>query len=377
MIMTGLCCIIRVFLRNSGMRKNAVHTQQHRENLMETAIFAYSQRGCGLAEKIRNGCFAQDNCRMYTIKRLCRPGFVSFEDRGDAVYHEEFSGSDILVFIGAAGIAVRKIAPYVKDKKTDPAVICIDERGTFVIPLMSGHIGGANEIAGKLASYIGAFAAITTATDVNGRFAVDEWAARRGFVISDMKMAKYISARILEQDIPIYSEFPVVTEYPPGTFRALMPGQADAADAGIYIGIRTVQPFRHTLRIIPPVLRLGIGCRKGTDARKIEAAVEKLLNDNSIDMAAVRGVYSIDLKADEAGLSEYCKAAGLKFTTYSSDELKKVPGSFSSSAFVESVTGVDNVCERAAAVKGRLIVRKTVFDGVTAALAAEELEIEF
>ena len=344
---------------------------------MEAAIFAYSERGCALAEKIRAGCLTQDNCRLYTLKRLEHKGFTALEDCGPLIYASEFENSRLLLFIGAAGIAVRSIAPYVADKRTDPAVICVDERGTFVIPLLSGHIGGANRIAGKIASFLGAFAAITTATDVNGRFSADEWAARHGFQLSDMKMAKYISAAILERDIPIISEFPAASEYPPGTFEMNASSDASGQDAGIYIGYRIFEPFRHTLRIIPPVIRIGIGCRRGVSAEKIDEAVNSILNTNGIDRRAVKGIYSIDLKADEKGIIEYCRQKGFEFAVYCADELKKVKGDFSSSAFVESVTGVDNVCERAAAAQGALIAEKTSLGGVTAALAVQDLAVSF
>ena len=151
----------------------------------------------------------------------------------------------------------------------------------------------------------------------------------------------------------------------------------DKYDTGIYIGYRKRGPFVHTLKIIPSVLRLGIGCRKGISKEQIAAAAEKIFSDNDIDERAVKGVYSIDLKADEQGLLEFCAENGWPLTTYTARELKCVEGDFASSSFVESVTGVDNVCERAAAMGGTLIVRKRSLDGVTCALAEEPVIIKF
>ena len=123
----------------------------------------------------------------YAVPRLAEPGFLPLEK---AVYGAAFSEMDALIFVGAAGIAVREIAPYVRDKRTDPAVLGLDERANFVIPLLSGHIGGANALARRLAAALGATAVVTTATDVNGKFSVDTWAAEHGCAISDMGGAK-------------------------------------------------------------------------------------------------------------------------------------------------------------------------------------------
>ena len=110
----------------------------------------------------------------------------------------QFSEKNAMIFIGAAGIAVRAAAPWIRDKFADPPVIVIDETARFVIPLLSGHVGGANELACELAAFLGAVPVITTATDRNGLFAVDLFAAGNGLVLTDRKMAREISARILE-----------------------------------------------------------------------------------------------------------------------------------------------------------------------------------
>ena len=149
---------------------------------MNIAIFAYSRTGCKTARRI---CMALPEAETlcYAVPRLAEPGFLPLEK---AVYGAAFSEMDALIFVGAAGIAVREIAPYVRDKRTDPAVLDLDERANFVIPLLSGHIGGANALARRLAAALGATAVVTTATDVNGKFSVDTWAAEHGCAISDM-----------------------------------------------------------------------------------------------------------------------------------------------------------------------------------------------
>ena len=218
---------------------------------MKLAVFAYSRTGCGTARRVL-AALPEADARCYPVARLQEPDFLPLEKQ---VYAAAFAGADALIFVGACGIAVREIAPYVRDKKTDPAVVCLDERAKFVIPLLSGHIGGANALAARLAQALCAAAVITTATDVNGKFAPDAWAAQHGCAISDMQLAKAAAAAILERDIPLCSTFPITTPLPGGT----VPGQTGAL--GIYIGCDTREPFAQTLRLIPRKLHVGLGCR--------------------------------------------------------------------------------------------------------------------
>ena len=338
---------------------------------MKGAVFAYTRRGLDLAVRLR-ACLPDWEIAAYAPERLAGGAFAPIPNPSEAFYGEQFREQDALVFVGACGIAVRCIAPHVRDKRTDPAVLCVDETGSFVIPLLSGHIGGANALAAELAAVLGATAAVTTATDVNGRFSVDAWAAERGFVIGDMAAAKAVSAAILERDIPLDTPLPVLGQLPPGLVRG------DSGELGIYIGWDTRCPFARTLRLIPKSLCLGLGCRKGISAAAVAEAVDAVLTQAELDPRAVRRAASIDLKAGEAGLLEFCRSHGLPIAFYTPEELQAVPGDFTPSAFVEQVTGVDNVCERAALLGAdRLLVRKTVRNGVTVAVAAEKTEVRF
>ena len=305
---------------------------------MKLAVFAYTRAGCRTAGRVCRALPEAERC-CYAPSRLEAPGFSAL-DAG--VYGEAFANMDALIFVGACGVAVRSIAPFVRDKKTDPAVLCLDERASFVIPLLSGHIGGANALAARLAGALGAAAVITTATDVNGKFAVDAWAAQNGCAIEDFALAKRFAAEILEHDLPLCSEFPVCPPLPGGVVAAA------EGPFGVYIGCRTESPFGVTLRLIPRKLRVGLGCRRGTEQAAIEAAVRQVFRENRLALAAISGVSSIDLKQDEPGLLAACRANCWQARFYSAAQLRAVPGSFTGSRFVASVTGVDNVCERAA-----------------------------
>ena len=338
---------------------------------MNIAVFAYSRQGCRTARQVVDH-FAGHTANAYTMERFSETGFLPIRRPAKAFYGSIFGTVDAMVFVGSTGIAVREIASHVRDKASDPAVVSVDELGRFCVPLLSGHIGGANALALELAKALGAIPVITTATDIHKKFSVDAWAARNGYVISNLSRAKAVSAAILEGDIPLKSEYPIVGELPCGVTLAA------SGDVGISIGVSKAEPFVKTLRLIPPVLHLGLGCRRGTSKEAIREAVDVVLKEHNLDRRAIKCAASIDLKKDEQGLLDFCGEWKLPVRFYTSEDLKAVPGDFTPSAFVQNMTGVDNVCERAAMIGAdKLIVKKTAGNGVTVALAEEHWEVQF
>lgn len=283
---------------------------------------------------------------------------------------QEFAAADALVFVGATGIAVRVIAGLLHGKDKDPAVLVLDEKGEFVIPLLSGHVGGANRLARELAARLGARAVITTATDLNNVFAVDEWAVANGCVIADPRRIKGISAALLRgEQVGVHSDFPVIGELPGGLV-------ADAGpQAGVCISLDAGKnPFAATLHLIPGIAILGAGCRKGASSGEFERFALDVLAGAGVSVKALRTVASIDMKKKEPCLLAFAAKYGLEFAVFSAAELNNVPGAFASSGFVREKTGTDNVCERAATAAGgeRLLVRKTARNGMTLALAVPD-----
>lgn len=358
---------------------------------MNTAIFAFTENGTRLALQISD-LFQKDSensVKIYTMKKFCSLGreneiLYSYIKPVSEHVKAAFS-SDALIFIGAVGIAVRMIAPYLHHKTTDPCVLVLDELGNYVIPILSGHIGGGNELALKIAAFLHALPVITTATDINHLFAVDTFASKNNLVIKDMKIAKEISAALLErQKVGLLSELPFKGNFPSCLIKCSSEKKPAPPAYGIHISISdnilTNNYFPNTLYLIPKITVLGIGCRKGTACSQIENAVSSVLREYHISPDSLYAAASIDIKAEEPGLLEFCEKHKLNFTTYAASELEKAVGSFSVSSFVKDITGVDNVCERAAltaACTNQLLIKKQVQEGVTVAAALKKLTLSF
>lgn len=293
---------------------------------------------------------------------------------------------DAIIFVGATGIAVRAIAPFICGKAVDPAVLVIDEAGRYVISLLSGHLGGANALARTAASLIEAEPIITTATDAESAFAVDTFAKENGFLLTDLRKAKEVSAKVLRgEKLRIYSDIPMerLVQRPARHEAELVPAQEiDRADIVISYRTHILKPAEKSsqaigLRLIAKRVHVGLGARKGVTQAEVAAAVATCLEDAGIDPRAVVALASIDLKKQEAGILAYSYESGVPFVTYTAEELRTVEGAFAGSSFVQSVTGVANVCERAAAyAAGRsghaeVLVHKTIHGNVTTAVAVE------
>ena len=328
---------------------------------MTAAVIAFTRRGAALGRTLADALDATLHVPARFADEVGGEAYDSLEGWTAKAWAE----TDALLFVGAAGIAVRAIAPHVRDKFTDPAVVSVDEAGRFVIPLLSGHVGGANELAVKVAALTGGQAAVSTATDVNGLFAVDVWARERDMVITDRLAAKEISAALLEgKPVGFVSDFG--HPCPAGL-------TGGPAELGVWVTYRRGEgPFPHTLRLAPRGLILGIGCRRDSPQAAIEAAVDEALS--GYEPEAVAQVATIDLKENEPGLRAFCAAHALPLSVFSAAELAAVEGNFTPSAFVQGITGVDNVCERAAVrAGGTILMPKRAKNGVTTAVAGRKI----
>ena len=337
-------------------------------------ICAFTEKGNKLAERIA-GILPDDIVEIRT-----------WEDT-DVFVARTFEIRCPLIFIGAMGIAVRKIAAFVDDKLTDSPVIVIDEKGENVIPMLSGHMGGANRIAADLANRLGARAVITTATDVEGKFAVDVFARDNHLGIVNRDGIRVVSEKVLAgKAITIWDRDRCCITHTGADGKTSIidnnvwsSGTSDKEIFGkvdVIISESRESDHMASLALYPKRLYVGIGCKKGTPYYRIEDEVSRVLRDNSIDYKEIALIASIDLKAKEYGLNEYASRHNLELKTFSADMLKMAAGEYTPSEFVKDVTGVDNVCERAAVMAAgedsELLVRKSAAGGVTVAVAVRK-----
>lgn len=301
----------------------------------------------------------------------------------------QFAEADGLLFFGAMGIAVRTIAPFLQHKMEDPAVLVMDEQGRYVISVLSGHIGGGNELARQLARGLSAEPVITTASDVNGKIAVDVFAKKNRLHIEDLTLAKQAAAAVVAGKPVSFSC--------DGKVKGSLPKELSAKpeEASIRICVTAREALEAVsendspvLRLIPKAYILGIGCKKGKTARELEAAVTKELHAWGIPIESIEAAATIDIKRQETGLLEFCKKYNLPLFFYNAGELMEAPGTYESSEFVRSVTGADNVCQRAAVCRmleeqpgifqeDCLLCGKTKKEGVTLALVKRDWSVEF
>lgn len=395
---------------------------------MKISIICFTLTGQQTGEKLKKALEEQEHAVSLYTKSKYIPESIKESTKEWA--GKQFESADGIIFIGATGIAVRSIAPYVASKKTDPAVLVTDECGKFVISLLSGHLGGANELALQAAEALHAVPIVTTATDLEGKFAVDVFAKKNNCHIFRMKEAKEVSAALLAgEKVGFYSEFPWEGELPDGLVNCCglrdenwisenEPGtnfQNDnqiksASDLFPKVGIavtihKNCTPFLSTTHVVPQAVALGMGCRKNKEAQAVEKAAFTCLEENQIYPQAVACLASIDIKKEEPGLLALAEKMGIPFETFSSEELLAVKGEFTASSFVSRTVGVDNVCERSALKAAqdriclntgripernqtkpgtrrggehcRLIQRKQAADGVTAALVLADWRIHF
>lgn len=353
---------------------------------MDIKIISFTENGIKLSKKIFENLQNDyiklfTKCSSYKYKNSLSPIKYVKEKIGEWA-RKQMEEKNALIFIGACGIAVRAIAPYITNKLTDSPVLVIDENGTYVIPILSGHFGGANEMAIDISLAIGSIPVITTATDINNKFSIDLFAKRNNLYIENKDGIAKVSAKILEgKDISLAIDKKHLDKITKPIEKIVL---IDLSDNKFLKDVIVTE--RDDIKGLLLTLRakeyiIGIGCKRGIEEKKINDFILKHLEIANISIKQIFAIASIDKKKDEKGLIGWSKKRRIPFITYTKDQLENLPGNFTPSSFVEEKVGVDNVCERAAiktaSSGGYLIYKKHKEDGMTIAIAKRKWKVSF
>lgn len=327
---------------------------------MELGIISVTKSGDRLSEKIRDRFGAE----VYSCSQVKELGLQE-------VTGHLFKICRGIIFIASTGIAVRAIAPFIEDKTKDPAVVVIDSSGKFVISLLSGHIGGANELTTKIAEFIGAVPVITTATDNLGIKAPDSFAVENGLMIESMEKAKLISSMLVDGkkvaficDIPQRWNQKMVP--PLGYIQGL--DEAEAAvlvtdSDEVYIKKLEGKPV---LRLINKDIVIGIGCRKDFNPSVMLDRVYEKIKEFHIDKRAVKIVATAEVKREEEAVINTAKELDAELKVFLISDIEKIQEKFEGSSFVAKAVGVKAVCEPCVELCGAYILSgKIKCDGMT------------
>ncbi len=340
--------------------------------MADTAIYALTAQGAALGRRLAGALGGE----LFTPERLAgRVDARAFGSLADLV-SETFGRFRRHVFITACGVAVRVLAPHLRGKDKDPAVVALDAGGEFVVSLLSGHVGGANDLARTVAGLTGGRAVITTATDTAGAPAVDVMAVDAGMAVDNKAAVKHVNAALAEgRRVQIFDPCGLLNPDAPGQARffewTASPEMMDANRPQVRVDWREGPIPEKAVVLRPRVLAAGVGCRRGTEAREIVALLRGVFAQRGLALSSLACLASIDVKRDEPGLLEAAREldAPLRFFTKSELGAVAVPNP---SETVRKRMGVDGVCEAAAMLAAgttRLLAAKHKSKRATAAVA--------
>lgn len=299
--------------------------------------------------------------QVFTLKKFQIENTTQIENFTEEL-KKNFNSYDGHIFIMATGIVVRKIAGLIKSKDVDPAVVVIDERGHFAISLLSGHLGGANELAEIIADKLELLPVITTSSDVTGKIAVDTLAQKLNGELENLEKAKNVTALIVdgkevELKLPKNVKIADEKQNPEG------------------IIIVSNRENIESVRIYPKNLVIGVGCKRDTPTEHIMQGIRLAMEKNNLSMKSIKKLATVDIKADEKGLIECSEILGKELVIISRDDIKKVEEQFEGSSFVKKQIGVSAVSEPCALLasngKGKFLEKKYIYDGMTVSIYEE------
>ena len=346
---------------------------------MKLAIVAITSGGAQLARHL--GAKLPE-ARVFLPQKFRHSDSYDYFDKPLAIWLPGlFRQAEQLICIMATGIVVRILGRELQGKDRDPAVVVMDEAGQFAISLLSGHLGGANDLARRLSAICGATPVITTATDVNNLPAWDQVARETGLQVEPVGHLKTLNRLLLEggkigvvdQKRRVAEKFealPGVTLYE--NFAAATRSSSDGLVFVTHRFLPHLQNQPEMLALRPRDLVVGIGCNRDTSAEEIELAVRSKLKQSFLAFGSIGCVASIDAKQDERGLLQFAAQNGLPLKFYTAEELNRVEVPSPISLHAQKAVGAKGVCEPAALLAsgmGEMLIRKQKVGNLTLAVA--------
>lgn len=335
--------------------------------MTERAVFALTAQGAKLARSLGSGLGAD----VYLPRNLAGPEESSFAHLKDAV-GQAWKAYTQLVFIAASGIVVRTIAPLLQGKDRDPAVVVLDQQGHFAVSLISGHLGGANDLAREVAALTHGEAVITTATDCQGLTAIDQIARNLDMLPEPLTAIKKVNSALLEnRQVHILDPEDRLgwgASFPPG----YVPAETGVCSGPLVeVSWQADSPSRADLVLHPRCLVAGMGCNTLTSSREILKLIRSVFAQHNLALASLRCMVSTSKKAEETGLHQAAAELGVEFICIPHHRLQNiiVPNP---SATVHKHMGVSSICEATALLHtnfGHLLIPKTKSTNATLAVA--------
>ncbi|BBM41696.1 cobalamin biosynthesis protein CbiG [Leptotrichia shahii] len=337
---------------------------------MRTAVYCVSKNGYETCLKIRNNVYK--NLHIYVSQRVTNMLNLEIEnvenlfvinERVPILLEKTFDKYDLHIFVAALGAVVRIIEGKFESKDTDPAVITVDDHANFVISLLSGHLGGANEECKKIANGIGAIPIITTASDVGGKIAVDTLSQKIKAKLENLEDAKRVTSLIVNgENVSIHLP------------KNIVENDKICAGAIIVSNRKNIE----ISKIIPKNIILGIGCKRNTPKEKIIEKISYVMETQNLEMSSIKRSASAWVKSDEIGLLEAMEELNIPIEFFEKEEILKMENLVEErSEFVKNQIGVYGVSEPcaylASSKRGSFLVKKVKLEGVTISIFEEEM----
>lgn len=319
---------------------------------MNIAVFSVTENGRQLSLRVAEALGAEHRVSRYCFHKHTDDNSAVFWNMGSMV-GRLLERSDAFIFVCACGIAIRAAAPYLGKKPDDPAIIVMDDGGRFVIPVLSGHIGGANHLAEILADSLGVTAVITTSDEEDDSFSLDSFAAANDLIVCDSRTAKDITAAVLrDEKIGLFTNYQhsglpeELTEF--GVCR-----NGICIDADI-----NMKPFDVTANLVPRNIVIGISCGSEVSAETIDSAVR-----TALDGIDIRRVREAAVTGENTAVRGFCEERGISIKSYYSEEL------------ADAEKAAEKIAELCSG--GKLIVHETEIDGIKIAAAEAPVFLDF